>query len=273
MKIKKKQIAKKCIFCGAGNLSKEHFWPVWASAFLPKYPNNQRAEQTISAGLNHRFDARSDVKHRPGHTWNKTIRVVCISCNNGWMSEIESLAQPILTPLILGQNFVINSNNATIIARWITLKVMVGEQNQPENCVITADQRTKFFSSFEIPDNLVIWIARCGVDGWESAYWRHAATVSLLPFMPKNRSKNMHSVAFGIGDLFIYVVHANVTGISLDDVFRIEGSAFKLYPFIKPILWPPNKSLTAENASRIAHAFNDLLSSNQTSWQPLPRGL
>jgi hypothetical protein len=40
--------AGKCIFCEAGNLSKEHFWPEWASALLPNYPINQHVERLVT---------------------------------------------------------------------------------------------------------------------------------------------------------------------------------------------------------------------------------
>lgn len=35
---RKSKLPGRCIFCGGGNLSKEHFWPEWASALLPRHP-------------------------------------------------------------------------------------------------------------------------------------------------------------------------------------------------------------------------------------------
>jgi hypothetical protein len=104
----------KCNFCGRGNLSKEHFWPEWASALLPRYPDNRHVEQTVDA--------------------------------------------------------------MRVLAQWITLKIMVGERNHPEDAVTPPEDRVAFMSTLEVPPNSRMWIAKCGTGGWETRYVRHAAT-------------------------------------------------------------------------------------------------
>ncbi|WP_433261548.1 hypothetical protein ACQPZF_27120 [Actinosynnema sp. CS-041913] len=53
-----------------------------------------------------------------------TVKAVCASCNNGWMSELESSAQAVLAPLILGQDRAVTTVQCKLIVRWF-LKTML----------------------------------------------------------------------------------------------------------------------------------------------------
>src|ERR1035437_6614904 len=88
----------KCIFCGRRNLSKEHFWPEWASALLPRYPDNRHVEHLFTVTEKTKLVRPPEVRSRQGHSWTKRLRAVCSECNNGWMSVLENVAKPILTP-------------------------------------------------------------------------------------------------------------------------------------------------------------------------------
>jgi hypothetical protein len=82
-----------CAFCPeTANLSLEHIIPQWMESLFP---------------------GNSTMKYKDGkgrtREWSTTkmdwkARVVCESCNNGWMSDIEAQhAMPALTPLIVGE--------------------------------------------------------------------------------------------------------------------------------------------------------------------------
>ena len=57
----------KCIFCGASNLSKEHFWSEWASPLLPNYPINQHVEQLFTFTQVTRLKEAPKTRTKPGH--------------------------------------------------------------------------------------------------------------------------------------------------------------------------------------------------------------
>ena len=96
-----------------------------------------------------------------------------------------------------------------------------------------------------IPDNFRIWIGRCGVDGWETAFWRHAGTVGLSPDVrPEPELKNIQSVTFGIGELFVSAFHTTVENLPLTFSLERGGLMTSLLPFGSPIDWPLTKTLT-----------------------------
>jgi hypothetical protein len=270
MRNSKKQWQGRCIFCGGGNLSKEHFWPEWASSLLPSYPINQHVEHSVTVS-NKTIVNSSKIRKKPGNAWTKKIRVVCETCNSGWMSNLETAAKPLLTPLIAGTPCTITESSALTIARWIALKVLVGEHNIKGEAVATKEERECFRAMLAIPDNVRIWIGCCGVDGWQTAYWRHVGTVSLSPdIKPEHKFKNIHSVTFGIGELLVCVVHTTVNGLDLTFNHDQGGLTTSLLPFDRPINWPPAKTLTGFEATFVARGLDDLFRSNNVVWKPLP---
>jgi hypothetical protein len=262
--------AGKCIFCEAGNLSKEHFWPEWASDLLPTYPINRHVERLLTFTEVTRLEEQKS-RTKPGHAWTKKIRVVCARCNNGWMNTLETAARPFLTLLISTTSHTMTAAAALTSAQWIALKIMVGEYNQPGDAVTLPSDRAKFRSTWQLPPNFKIWIARCGVGGWETAYFRHAGTVSATPGVrPEHRRKNIHSVTFGIGDLLVHVLHTTAPGVDLGLTLSEPGVVIPLFPIAGEIIWPPARGISAEEAAFLANTLDRLFRSHSVRWQPLP---
>ena len=81
-----------CLFCDKTKLTKEHLWPDWIVQMFPKNVPYTAGRASPEMRLFHEW---------PTNSLKQTARIVCKQCNTGWMSEIESLASPILKPCIL----------------------------------------------------------------------------------------------------------------------------------------------------------------------------
>jgi hypothetical protein len=111
-------LATQCVMCAAaGGLTREHALPAWLGRVL----------DPIGEPVRHRYEGP------PGsgvlREWHAvgvgvTVKAVCASCNNGWMAELESSAQAMLTPLILGQDHAVTTEQSRLIVRWF-LKTML----------------------------------------------------------------------------------------------------------------------------------------------------
>ena len=257
------------MFCGGGNLSKEHIWPEWASPLLPSFPVNQHVEHTITSEDKGRVTS-SRTREKTGNAWTKKIRVVCETCNNGWMSRLEVAAKPILTSLIAGAPCTVTAPDAQTLSKWIAMKIMVAEHNHREDAVSTGQQRMEFRTNLAIPEDFRIWVGRCGVDGWQTAYWRHCATVSLSPAItPEHRLKNLHSVTFGIGQLLVFVLHTTVKGLDVDVAVARNGMMTPLWPIAEPLVWPTTRIVTSIEATFIAHSLDQMFRADKVHWRPL----
>src|SRR5687767_13069259 len=84
-----------CLFCSETKLTKEHIWPDWiVREFARRVPPGKK-----------QFTASYTRNKLPVRTWfQNTItheaKLVCSTCNNKWMSQLETCAKPFLLPLI-----------------------------------------------------------------------------------------------------------------------------------------------------------------------------
>ncbi|MGH2922380.1 MAG: hypothetical protein ACRDKU_09965, partial [Gaiellaceae bacterium] len=60
------------------------------------------------------------------------VRRVCESCNNGWMSELEKAAQPVLLPLIEGKSKKLVPVEQEVVAVWAIKTALMCEFLYPE---------------------------------------------------------------------------------------------------------------------------------------------
>lgn len=93
---------KGCIFCSGFGLSKEHIFSRWTYALVPAAPNSTHSRgHAVSSRTNRHLFDKVDVEDYQGNLNTIRFRVVCKTCNNGWMSRLDNAVKPILTPLIL----------------------------------------------------------------------------------------------------------------------------------------------------------------------------
>jgi hypothetical protein len=57
-----------------------------------------------------------------------TTRSVCATCNNEWMSKLESRAKPVLEPIVDGRQTSLDSVAQEIVAAWAVKTAMVAER-------------------------------------------------------------------------------------------------------------------------------------------------
>ena len=264
---------KKCIFCGKTGLSQEHFWSDWLGKFLPTPSSNESTEHLSTFTQIDKLVEPPKIKTRQGSTYTKKIRVVCVDCNNGWMSEIENATKPILEKLTVSQIHIVEPKDLKKLCKWIALKVMVAEHNQREDAVTPFEDRNKFKNNLEIPNNFRIWIAKCGVNGWEGAYWRSSSTVSFSTELPQTGlARNVHFVTFGVGDLLVQTIHTSHQELNLEVNYSNSEGIYSIYPESNnSISWPPAKSLTAQEANNLVQYPDLVLKSRLRGWKSFPK--
>ncbi|MEK8146667.1 hypothetical protein NKH18_51540 [Streptomyces sp. M10(2022)] len=84
-----------CVFCGGSPVTKEHIFPQWLNEYL--LPGRQQTEQA-------RYGEGAYDKTRQSVGLDFTVKKVCASCNNGWMSQLEVASKDALAPLITRQD-------------------------------------------------------------------------------------------------------------------------------------------------------------------------
>ncbi len=105
-------MARRCIFCGGGSLTKEHAWPQWIL--------NDHGDDAITIHSHGEL-----VRTLAGPNAAIEFKRVCGPCNTGWMSKLEDKVKPIMKPLILGQRSRLGATEQRILSAWLTKTAMV----------------------------------------------------------------------------------------------------------------------------------------------------
>lgn len=123
--------SSECVGCGViltGDIAtREHILPLWLAEelHLPgvSYKHYHHREETESDELLRSHDLRSFA-----------IKNVCASCNNGWMSQLEGDAKPILLKLLNMEITLLQmtQDERRIVSAWAIKTVFMIASAQPE---------------------------------------------------------------------------------------------------------------------------------------------
>jgi hypothetical protein len=172
---------------------------MWAKALLPNQgqwyrPIVYSQQGQVSFGLN-----RSRI--RTGGLRSLSVRTVCDTCNNGWMSRIEEYAKPILKDMVQGKNVHLGWQNKKVLQDWVFLKAAVFDGTRSFNKVIHKRDAIFFRSTRAVPQNFSLWICNCGVEPYNLYLNKYAASHPKIPF--SGLGYNVMTFSMGFGNLFI----------------------------------------------------------------------
>jgi hypothetical protein len=263
---------RRCIFCNSGGVTNEHLFSRWIHKIVPPIPEatnrlaRLRASDIGEAGTKVRLRAtlkQGDVIHRKA-------RVVCGSCNNGWMNKLEEAARPYLTPLILGQTLMIEPAAQCVISEWIALKAMVMSFDTVTlSSPIPEEACHSFKETLTLGSGWDIWIGYYAGAALRAHYASRTLYESVnLPgepvTIPTVNDRNTYVLVLVIGKLFI---HAGWSALNLFPQHthnQLAPSLLPLWPLRdRPIGWPAITGLTDEQAVEI---FNLFMHPNLREW-------
>jgi hypothetical protein len=234
-------MAMNCIFCQRkGKASREHLWPRWAQGTLDQEAHNKLVRHSI------------EPHDQPHTVWDArifsaTIKEVCRSCNNGWMSQIEAEAKLFAEPLIRGEEgILIRPDEAQwAIARWAYLKVLLFER-------IDKRQRLLPFGCYQemyeaslldkpaLPIDMTVLVA--AHDGQRYGQYAHRLLADA-----GTRRPELFMGTITIQHLVVQVIK-DIAGDGEVKSFRhdkrVAGNEARIWPLSQPFKWPPGHPLT-----------------------------
>ena len=121
---------KACIWCGRTNMSDEDVIPRWIGRTLRKViPLGEQ----VWLSLDHKQledEESTHIHHRKlGAASGPPRKVVCDTCNRGWMKKLEDAVKPIIEDMIHGKvpgdGILLSDVELDIVRRWITKTSLV----------------------------------------------------------------------------------------------------------------------------------------------------
>ncbi|GAB3988019.1 hypothetical protein GCM10028807_09690 [Spirosoma daeguense] len=151
----------KCIYCGGKPLTGEHVFADWYKNILPRRGNGKFIggnTYTVNEDGTEKI-SYSDVRYK-GHAAVTKLRIVCQECNTGWGSQLQNVIKPILIPLMLDQEIILDKVKQRKLAAWATMTTIIGERvYEPPYAIHNFDRAYFYYYKRALP-NWYIWIGR-----------------------------------------------------------------------------------------------------------------
>ena len=119
-----------CIFCDSKNLTLEHIYPKWLFQILKLEnrtfnPGNWdmsilTSHSTDTLIKNQQYGDGREVRYDEFKT-----RRVCGTCNNGWLSDLETKVKPIIENLYKISKYNLNPEEAYDLSLWAVVKIII----------------------------------------------------------------------------------------------------------------------------------------------------
>jgi hypothetical protein len=234
-----------CVFCGSpGPMTREHVFPQWLRALFPGLDKVDFTQQLRTT----EGDKRRAYSGRP---FSVAVKDVCRRCNNDWLSQMETDAKDILTPLMLDHSRTLTASEEYTVALWATKTILTVQGANID------EQRALGPNSYEwvykhrapLPDSLM-WLGRYrGRGQWPLALHEHAIVLNQLGDPPPgpNATTNAFNVVLAIGHLLVWTF-----GHKLVDGSQMHGDSNKRLILIwrssgADIHWPPAQSFDTDD--------------------------
>jgi len=258
--------AERCVFCNStAKKTREHIWGDWLKEYVPPSLNKHSIlyHELDKPGA----DPRMSERIRAGDPLNATAKIVCATCNSGWLSILQKSTKPHLAPLLQGGNAFLTPEKQEKIAAWITMATMTAEflTHNPRQIATTADQRRQFMDTCAPLDGWRIWIGY-----WQPhklpQQWVHASLAIYDPEDIPNvehfdgaPQTNTQVTTVRLGKLFFHVMSStdpkNIALWDWRDDVRSRALLVPIWPIRDQfIVWPVH-GMTDADAYRIGRVF------------------
>ena len=159
-----------CIFCGgSGKLTKEHVCPQWASQLPEIAPALLQRGPTVPASPINitRQNADGDWveveelrSQRTAGLQAVTVRKVCASCNNGWLSSLEVSVKPLLEKMIRGP-VTLEAEQQETLATWAVKTTLTYGLFQPQTNGYSSPSYRKFHAAKRPIEGARVHLGKC----------------------------------------------------------------------------------------------------------------
>ena len=224
-----------CPFCTESAKTNEDVWPLW----LIQLVGGTRP--------------RTDIRNKRGgvaRSWNDPrVKVkVCKGCNNGWMSDLEQRAKPLIASMARGAACHIAPGEARVLAAWAVKAAMLFEYaSSRDGLFYQQSDRAHLKENGEPPTGTAVWLGVAMRSSHHVVYAFGGEQQHAIPVLGAVRAFNPTIV---IGHLALQVLS-----------LRFERSWL-------PVEERPQRQTVATNPSSLVSIWPCHLGDEAISWPP-----
>lgn len=240
-------------------MSNEHAWPQWLGQNIEVEPT--QTTRTIGYGRTgdeELTEAPNITVKKNGSVLKARVREVCRRCNNGWMSQLETSAQPLLerlwTPNYVFGRTTISVDEAAVIATWATKTAWVRERVSDPIVTPSAEMR-RYLMDAQLPSELTrVWVARHqGRTNFGVYVGRLEATHQDDPW-DTDRKRRILMCTLTFRGLSVLVRTDDGSGVP---EMRPPADRWRqFWPVAETVQWPPERATSDDDIQAIAMRYN-----------------
>lgn len=225
---------------GRSKRTREHVFPAWLDDFLPGVGNNRTFHSTVESGEDGRV-----LRSWSSSTMDLVAKRVCASCNGGWMSRLETAAQPYLASMLSGHRRTYHEGGQSTLAGWaIKTALALDLANRDAYPPITTDHYRALAVSEGVPgDGVQVFMGAFRLRNRMNHQLRRLVLNGGEPDEASAFLATFH-VGFVLFQVFFHDYPEPVT------ITRASGSLEwvpEIWPYSGPVAWPP-KRITDDDA-------------------------
>lgn len=128
----------------------EDAWPKWLTAHFVGDEHATAQFERLGRALRRWKQLRPEL----------TVRCVCVSCNNGWMSDLENETKPLLEPMMRGERTLLDLATQARLTLWLVKTAMVLEAvDQPPLRGYTGAECSALRTLSAVPYRTSVWVS------------------------------------------------------------------------------------------------------------------
>lgn len=211
----------------------------------------------------------------PGASPARRVRIllpVCSSCNNGWMSGLESAVKPLLSRLIVAEPTTIGDVDADVLATWAmkTLVNAVFERHRRASALVPFEFRSHLREHGRPPPGVALVVFR--VDGLDTKVRTRVKEVPIRKWGGRQVDTAVVSTAL-IGRVAVQMASHLLPGTPHPTIPSLATAGMTLWPpEVRKVpagsaafAWPPDAAVTGDaEFEAIADPDDD----NVRAWMP-----
>lgn len=141
---------RSCMFCEGRAHTKEHAWPEWLIKLIDQPGMYEVQAERGKTELDGWTQVRPEL----------TVKWVCGSCNNGWMSGLEGRTRPIVQQMLGLAPMELPVDDQRTLGIWGVKTAMVFEAlRRDRGWFYTQDERDLFRRELRPPPRTAVWVA------------------------------------------------------------------------------------------------------------------
>lgn len=242
---------RSCLFCPNDVDSAEHGWPEW---LLDSMPGSRERVTSVTRGPD---DPERDIRGTPFR-----IRCVCRTCNNHWMSDLETSTKPLLIRMMQGERTVLTPLQSSLVATWMVKTAMVFDAARAHKRRWFTRKECEYARRSQLPaSGMLAWIGCMATP--VRLYTEGRALWTDLPKPGHVFEGSATTIAFGHAVLQLLAVRLKVDARSSTLTIKLDGFRPKGRHLLEiwpgrddSIVWPPPDHVPSPSElEKLAHRF------------------